>query len=95
MEEILADADLDVLGRQDFQTRNEALRAEMAASGINLSDEQWIRTQLRVLQDHHYFTEAARDLRGEGKRKNIRAMEERLARLTGQATQGGPIDRSQ
>jgi uncharacterized protein len=95
LEEILADADLDVLGRQDFQTRNEALRAEMAASGVNLSDEQWIRTQLRVLQDHHYFTEAARDLRGEGKRKNIRAMEERLARLTGQATQGGPIDRSQ
>jgi predicted metal-dependent HD superfamily phosphohydrolase len=92
LEEILADADLDVLGREDFLARNEALRAEMAASGVTLSEEQWIRTQLRVLENHHYFTGAAKRLRGEGKRKNITMMKERLARITGQATKGGGSD---
>jgi hypothetical protein len=67
----------------------------MAASGVSLSEEQWIRGQLRVLENHHYFTDAAQRLRGEGKHKNIIAMGERLAGITAQATEeGGTDDRS-
>ncbi len=69
LEEILADADLDVLGRDDFLPRNEALQTEMASSGVSVSTEQWIRSQLRMLENHRYFTAAARSLRLDGKRR--------------------------
>jgi DNA-binding response OmpR family regulator/predicted metal-dependent HD superfamily phosphohydrolase len=83
MEEILADADLDVLGREDFEPRNRALREELAASGIRLSDERWYSSQLQMLQNHHYWTAAARSLRGDGKQKNIEQVKRLLAQAAG------------
>lgn len=74
LEEIMADADLDVLGRDDFQKRSQDLRAELAALGIPNSDETWYRSQLAFLQAHHYFTPAAHRLRDEKKGKNIAAL---------------------
>jgi len=79
LEEIMADADLDVLGRDDFLTRSYDLRAERAALGISFSDEAWYRSQLEFLRAHHYFTPAARHLRDEKKQENIAMMERLLA----------------
>jgi CheY-like chemotaxis protein/predicted metal-dependent HD superfamily phosphohydrolase len=79
LEEILADADLDLLGREDFMTRNKDLRDELAAAGIQISDERWYSSQLQMLQNHHYWTAAARRLRGEGKQKNIETLQGLLA----------------
>jgi uncharacterized protein len=70
-EEILVDADLDVLGREDFFERNEALRQELANLGIEFSQRQWLEEQISFLQGHSYFTQAARDLRELGKQKHI------------------------
>jgi uncharacterized protein len=81
LEEILADADLDVLGRKDFFDRNQALRAEMAAHSRPVSDHDWYDQQLRFLQGHHYFTASARRLRDAQKGRNL----ERLAILLAQA----------
>jgi len=71
LEEILADADLDVLGREDFWQRNGQLREELAASGTQLDDEHWFASQLQMLRSHRYWTAAARTLRDGGKEKNI------------------------
>lgn len=71
LEELLADADLDVLGREDFWERNAHLREEFAASGTPLDDERWYANQLDVLCRHHYWTAAACALRDEGKARNI------------------------
>lgn len=71
LEEIMADADLDVLGRDDFEARNRLLRLEMAAYGAHYSDEDWCREQVMFLQSHHYFTPAARDRRSAGQQRNI------------------------
>jgi uncharacterized protein len=84
LEEIMADADLDVLGREDFWLQNQALRTEMATFGTPVSDEEWYSGQLKFLQNHSYFTESARTLRAERKQKNIEAMKELLVRITGQ-----------
>jgi uncharacterized protein len=84
LEEIMADADLDVLGREDFWLRNQALRTEVAAFGTPVSDEEWYSGQLKFMQNHSYFTQAARTLRAERKQKNIEAMKELLVRITGQ-----------
>ena len=74
LEEIMADADLDVLGRDDFLKRSQDLRAELAALGVSSSDESWYHSQLEFIQAHNYFTPAAHQLRDETKRKNIAAL---------------------
>lgn len=75
-EKILADADLDVLGRQDFLKRNRDLRAEMEAYGKSFGDVEWYGSQLRFLQLHHYWTGTARRLRNDTKLSNIGLLEE-------------------
>lgn len=71
LEQILADADLDVLGRQDFAIRNRALREELESGGAQITDEQWFSGQCKFLESHAYFTAAARGLRDEPKRRNL------------------------
>lgn len=79
LQEIMADADLDVLGREvDFWSRNQDLRAELQAYGEVLTDTEWYGRQLFFLQHHHYFTSAAQTLRNAGKEKHIAQLEKRL-----------------
>ena len=81
-EEILADADLDVLGRADFFERNEALRMEWANYGQAMDLLPWYEGQLAFLRGHRYFTPAARMLRDEMKAENIRLLEARMQILS-------------
>jgi len=79
LEQVLVDADLDVLGREDFWERNRALRQELENAGRRVSERQWLEAQLAFLRGHRYFTRAARDLREAGKQAHI----ERLQALLG------------
>lgn len=76
---ILADADLDVLGREDFFERNRALRDELAALGRSMSDAAWYENQVGFLAGHRYFTSAARDLRDAQKARNLSGLRRLLA----------------
>ena len=78
LEQILADADLDSLGRDDFMRTSQALRAELARFGPPIPAADWYTRQLAFLRNHRYFTTAARALRDAGKQRNI-ALLERLA----------------
>lgn len=81
LEEILADADLDVLGRtEDFFSRNQLLRLEMAINGQPATQEEWYRGQLKFLEGHRYFTQAARSVREAGKHKIIAELKKRVMR---------------
>jgi uncharacterized protein len=71
LEEIVADADLDVLGRDDFLARSKALRAELAAVGERFDDRTWYTRQARFLQQHRYFTASARRDRCPTKEENL------------------------
>jgi uncharacterized protein len=79
LEQIMADADLDVCGREDFLTRNQCLRAELANIGLATTDREWYSEQLRFLQLHRYWTAAARALRDTQKQTNIAALTQLLA----------------
>jgi uncharacterized protein len=81
LEECLADADMDVLGRDDFTARNRCLRDEIANAGRHFSDQSWLEEQLDFAKSHTYFTVAARDLRDEYKKQNIFMMQQHLAEL--------------
>lgn len=79
LEALLADADLDVLGRPDFLHRNQALRAEIETFGAAVGDAQWYEEQLRFLRAHRYWTAAARALRDDQKHVNYAALQRLLA----------------
>jgi uncharacterized protein len=78
LDQIIADADLDVLGRRDFMTRNLDLRAEMLALGKPMTDIEWYTNQLRFMTTHRYFTKSACNLRNSRKQRNITDLERRL-----------------
>jgi predicted metal-dependent HD superfamily phosphohydrolase len=84
LEKIVVDADLDVLGRDDFFDRNELLRQELALSGRRFTWREWQRQQLDFLQGHTYFTPVARALRDEGKQRHIQTIQEWLKRGYGE-----------
>ena len=81
LEEILVDADLDVLGRGDFMQRNEDLRRELAYLGKEFTDEEWYAGQLKFVEGHRYFTPSARALRDTQKYLNISKLRNKLAEL--------------
>ena len=78
LEEILADADLDVLGRENFMQRNRDLRLELAFLGTEFTDEQWYSGQLKFLEGHKYFTTSARALMDTQKQLNISILRNKL-----------------
>jgi uncharacterized protein len=71
-EEIICDADLDPLGRDDFFINSFKLRLEWDVNGIrNFSLKDWIHIQIDFLENHKYFTRSQILLRQEQKMKNI------------------------
>jgi uncharacterized protein len=68
---IMADADLSVLGRDDFMSCNGNLRHELAFFGKEYSNAEWFTGQLKFLETHTYFTLSAHTLWDTGQLKNI------------------------
>lgn len=78
LEEILVDADLDVLGKKNFFPRSKDLQRELDAQGRGSDDLHWYATQVKFLKGHTYWTAAARDLRNAQKQRNIDHLERLL-----------------
>ncbi|MBK6326266.1 MAG: phosphohydrolase [Chloroflexi bacterium] len=81
LQEILADADFSVLGREDFFERNQCLKQELANYGRMIEEKAWYETQLALLESHEYFTEAAKKLRDPMKREHIISLKKMLQSL--------------
>lgn len=78
LEKIMADADLDVLGREDFMLSNHNLRREFAYFGEETSDFEWYSGQLTFIESHMYFTATAHRTRDAGKELNIAKLKQVL-----------------
>lgn len=63
LEQILADADLDYLGRDDFFETGNKLFSELSIFGFLNTEDEWDRLQVRFLESHYYFTPTAIRLR--------------------------------
>lgn len=70
-EQVVADADLDILGREEFLQYNKLLRRELALHGTVYDSEGWLAQQIAFVSGHSYFTAAANEARAEGKRANL------------------------
>lgn len=71
LSEVLCDADLDYLGRDDFHIIGERLFQEMKRYGALASRRQWNELQEKFLARHTYFTATNRRLRGEKKKEHL------------------------
>lgn len=93
LQELLCDADLDLLGREDFMRLNRALLIEVRHySNRPVTDEAWMREQTRFIEDHRYFTPVAQALRAAGQARNRALMRAALASVNGHNhPAGGPI----
>jgi uncharacterized protein len=80
LEQILTDADLDVLGRESYMERNIHLRRELACYGKTFTDEQWNWSQLKFIEGHQYFTASAHSLRDTQKAQNILDLKKIMAK---------------
>jgi predicted metal-dependent HD superfamily phosphohydrolase len=74
LEEIMADADLDYLGREDFFTIGDKLYLEFLELGKITTREEWNIMQINFLQQHHFFTTTAIKLRQTTKEKNLKIL---------------------
>ena len=57
LEEIICDADLDYLGRDDFFTIGDYLYEELLHIGVIKDEISWNLLQIKFLTAHHYFTQ--------------------------------------
>lgn len=78
MEEIICDADLDSVGRDDFYITSHQLRLELQEMGIRVSLREWYIRQLKFLKSHEYITEMAKTLRNPTKLMIIAELEDIL-----------------
>ncbi|MDX2359520.1 MAG: adenylate/guanylate cyclase domain-containing protein [Crocinitomicaceae bacterium] len=78
LEEIICDADLDYLGRDDFHEIADRLRRELKEHGKIESDKQWDEIQVGFLTSHKYFTKTAQKTRKKKKMQNLKEVKARL-----------------
>lgn len=78
LEKIMADADLDYLGRDDIYLIGQRLQYEWKIIGKISTLKEWHESQLAFLRMHTYFTESAINMREEKKQEHIADIEELL-----------------
>jgi ligand-binding sensor domain-containing protein/class 3 adenylate cyclase/predicted metal-dependent HD superfamily phosphohydrolase len=78
LQQIMCDADLDYLGRDDFHDIASLLRRELREHGKIDSDKLWDEIQVKFLTAHTYFTKSAIDTRQDKKMKHLEEIKEKL-----------------
>lgn len=71
LEQIICDADLDYLGRNDFEVISERLFHELKSLSMIQDKESWNKIQVKFLETHSYHTEFARKNRQPKKHKRL------------------------
>jgi uncharacterized protein len=59
-EQIICDADLDYLGRDDFDIISNNLKKEVLLFGIAQTEAEWEEKQIQFIEAHRYFTKTCR-----------------------------------
>jgi predicted metal-dependent HD superfamily phosphohydrolase len=71
LEQIICDADLDYLGRDDFERISNGLKEEFLEYGVIKSEADWDPLQIKFFEMHTYFTETCRTDRAPQKKLHL------------------------
>lgn len=86
LQELICDADLNMLGRDDFMQLNRLLLQETRHfSNQPITEDNWYHEQTKFLEGHHFFTRVAHEFLSAGKARNLGRMRSTLASLNGSA----------
>ena len=77
LEQIICDADLDYLGRNDFEPISKHLYKEFITFKIISEDSIWDHIQINFFEMHHYFTHTSIRKRNGEKLKHLKILKER------------------
>lgn len=77
-EKIICDADLDYLGRDDFETISNNLKEEFFVYGVIKNEAEWDRLQVSFFNNHHYFTDTSLSDRLPVKMKHLERLKLKL-----------------
>ena len=77
LEQIICDADLDYLGRNDFEPISRNLYKEFIAFKIIPEDIIWDHIQIKFFESHNYFTGTSMSKRNKKKLKHLQILKER------------------
>lgn len=80
LEKILADADLEYLGTDQFYETSEKLYRELLHSKPNLTRQEWNEIQINFLTHHTYHTPYCRKFCEAKKAEHLSELKEQLAR---------------
>lgn len=78
LEEIICDSDLDYLGRDDFFKIGEGLYKEFLKQKIVSNEREWNMLQVKFLENHHYFTNTAKQRRQHKKELHLQKVKHKL-----------------
>lgn len=76
LEEIICDADLDYLGREDFYEIGKLLYKELISNGSIGNEMQWNVMQEKFLRSHRYYTYTSNVLRNKNKEDRLKEISE-------------------
>lgn len=78
LEQILCDADLDYLGRDDFFVLSLNLFCELQTAGLVKNELEWDRQQVGFMSEHRYFSPSAINLRQPQKMQYVEWIKSRI-----------------
>ena len=79
LEQIICDADLDYLGRDDFFTIGNTIYREFISRNVVANEKDWNELQVKFLSAHNYFTSTSIKLRGPKKEAHLMQIKNLLA----------------
>jgi uncharacterized protein len=74
LEQIICDADLDCLGRDDYEITSSNLYHELLREGLVKDDDEWLQQQISFLESHQYFTDWSKENRAPLKQQNYESL---------------------
>jgi hypothetical protein len=71
LEEIMKDADVDYLGRNDFEDISNKLMREFTENKVVNTEQEFNKMQVEFLKSHNFLTDTAKSWRIEKKEENL------------------------
>ncbi len=81
LEEIICDADLDYLGRDDFKRIGDLLFKELKTHRYLENREQWDALQISFLEKHTFFTESSQAKRSAKKAMHLAKLKKKIQNI--------------
>lgn len=79
LEQIICDADLDYLGREDFTPIAQRLYEELVSFRVLAGEDEWNALQVKFLEKHQYFTCYSKENREKHKQAHLALLKTKLS----------------